>query len=331
MESVSPPKEIQRFRVDEIRADNAAQVCSLFERIFHKPMPVALWEWKYPASGGRGIGVWEGDTLVAHYGGAGTDAVFEGGVVRNVQICDVMVDPSVRQGVRQQSPFFLAATHFIERFVGSNKVFLMGYGFPSDRSLRLAKHLGIYAEVGSMSELDLSAAQTRILDHAYRLLPVVNEEFGKVASLVDLLWQQQQASQANTVALVKNARRIHYRYVQHPANRYQLVFLQQRIPKRSLALLVLKEESDRLLLMDVIGDQCHLALALRKLAWFCRKFWSKPLVFWYSSVHAERLKLKGVSCKRLPIVTPANIWTDSPHPDRLLNRWCLTAGDTDFL
>ena len=83
--------------------------------------------------------------------------------------------------------------------------------------------------------------------------------------------------------------------------------------------------------MDLIGSQAHFATALRQLALAVKRRWTQPLVFWLSSVHAEQLQIAGMQRQALPISTPANIWTKGPAPAALMNRWWLTAGDTDFL
>jgi hypothetical protein len=294
-------------------------------------MSPAFWDWKYRQSGGLGIGVWEGERLVAHYGGTGTTAVFEGAEVSTVQVCDVMVDPAVRHAVRRQSPYFLSTSGFLEHCVGSGKRFLLAYGFPSDRHLHLGMHLGLYAEVGTMSELHFDNVAVGATDWLYRWQPLEAANAAEWLPQAERLWQAMRQSLPQTVLVCKDTARLRYRYLQHPDNRYHLWLLKHRLTGRALALVVLKEEDERILLMDVIGTYAELDQVLRLTSLAVRKRWQRPMVFWLSTVYAERIALGGVTCNRLPISTPANIWTDSPAPERLRNRWWLTAGDTDSL
>lgn len=331
MESPTSISHPGNFRVDEIRAENAGEMCHLFENIFGKPMSAACWQWKYPLSGGHGVGVWDGDELVAHYGGAGVEVVFEGKLVHAVQICDVMVSPKVRHAVRKHSPMFVAASTFIERFVGYGQEFLLGFGFPSNRALHLAEHLRLYEVVGTMSELSFPAVTSRLSDWLYGWRQIEPDSVAACADTLDALWQQMQASMPAAVLVNKNAARVNYRFVQHPHHRYHLWLLRQRLTGQVLTAVVLKEEPEQILLMDLIGSQAHFATALRQLALAVKRRWTQPLVFWLSSVHAEQLQIAGMQRQALPISTPANIWTKGPAPAALMNRWWLTAGDTDFL
>ncbi len=331
MDPVTPVSHHNRFRLDEIRAGNAGEMCRLFGQVFGKPMSPAFWHWKYPHSGGHGIGVWDGDELVAHYGGAGVEVVLDGQLVHAVQICDVMVSPKVRQGVRKQSPIFLATSTFIDRFVGYGEEFLLGYGFPSNRALQIAVHLGFYAEVGKMSELRFPKVAARISDWLYRWQPVEPDQFTSHVGTVDLLWQQMQRSMPEAVLVKKDAARMSYRFLQHPEHRYHIWLLQQRFTGKTVAAVVLKEENDRILVMDIVGARSSFNQVLRQLAIAARRRWPQPLVFWLSTAYAEQLQIAGMETTMLPISTPANIWTKGPSPEQLMNRWWLTAGDTDFL
>jgi hypothetical protein len=139
-----------------IGADDAPEVRRLFQLVFKKDMSPVHWDWKYGRSLSRAYGVFRDGELVAHYGGVGLDISLKGKLVQGVQIADVMVVPTVRQSVRRRSPFYLAASGFIETFVGIGEHFLFGYGFPNDRAMDLAERLKFYVRVGRMWELKLA-------------------------------------------------------------------------------------------------------------------------------------------------------------------------------
>ncbi len=331
MESATKVSQHERFRLDEIHAGNAGEMCQLFAQVFGKSLSVDYWQWKYRQSGGHGIGAWDGEQLVAHYGGIGVDVVLDGKLVRAVEICDVMVSPAVRNSVRKYSPFYLATSTFIDRFVGYGQEFELGFGFPNDRHLLLAERLGFYSEVGTMSELRFPKAAARFTDRFNHWQSVEADQFSHHANELDALWEQMWRSMPAAIVPSKSAAKLQYRFLQHPEHRYQVWLLRQRITGKVKAAVVLKIDPERILLMDLIGARADFTSNLRQLVNSVAQHWSQPLVFWLSTAHAERLEIAGLEIKPLHISTPANIWTKGPTAAELMNRWWLTAGDTDFL
>ena len=319
------------YRLDDITEVDAAAMRGLFADVFGKPMSAAFRQWKYRPGAGHGIGVWQGNALVAHYGGVGADVVIDGQPARAVQIVDVMVLPSVRQGVRSHSPFFLAASNFLERYIGYGRPYLLGYGFPSHRVFRLAEHLRLYAPVGGMSELSVAPVPLRWHERRWHWQAITRENYAQHQVQLDALWQAMLASFPQAILVRKDAERLHYRYLQHPEHQYHLQLLRAAFRRRALAAAALKVESQRVLLMDLIADARDFSRALTLLAAEVERRWHLPLQFWLSSAHAKPLLRDNITATELPIVTPANIWSPGPAPAELQDRWCLSAGDTDFL
>ena len=334
--SLVPPPETSpaapSLRTGEIDVANAAEMRLLFGSIFGKPMSEAFWKWKYRNSNSHGMGVWDDDRLVAHYGGVGVDVIFDGKPALAVQIVDVMVAPSARYGVRTHSPFFLATSRFLERYIGYQRTYLIGYGFPSDRHLHLAQRLGLYASVGGMSELSLEGSATRLpTELLLQRRTITAENFPQYAGAIDSLWKSMQTSLPAAILLRKDSQRIHYRYLQHPENHYRCLFWRHRLSGKPLALAVVKEEPSRALLMDVVAAATDFPRVVQWVANAMMREHNLPLVFWLSSAWVPSLHLGALPVKVLPIITPANIYSDSPKPEVLQDRWCLTAGDTDYL
>ena len=322
------------LRLGDIHTDNAVQMRHLFERVFGKPMSERFWHWKYRADCGHALGVWQGDELVAHYGGMGTDIVMDGKARRAVQIVDVMVDVSVRNAVRKTSPFFLAASAFLERFIGYQRPYLLGYGFPSHRAMHLAEHLKLYAPVGNMSELAFAAAppaQWSSIIHKWEPLTAANA--AAHAGEVDALWQRMQQSLPRAIIVRKDFARLRYRYLEHPEHQYALWLLRKRMTGEALAIVVLKPEAERVLLMDIVAGLGLLPNTLRLAAGLSWQRWQLPMSLWLSTSHLQAMELpaKLGHVNPLPICTPTNIWTDGPTPAEVKDRWWLMAGDTDFL
>jgi hypothetical protein len=327
------PTTATSFRVGDIDFANAAEMRELFASVFGKPMSEAFWSWKYQDGHSHGLGVWDGDTLVAHYGGVAADIIFEGKPARAVQIVDVMVVPAARYGVRTQSPFFLATSTFIDRYIGYGQPYLLGYGFPSDRHMKLAQRLELYARVGGMSELTMHGGARMPADWLLQRRTLTDDNFPQYAAAIDSLWQRMQTSLPAAAILVrKDAERIHYRYFQHPEQRYRLLWWQNRFTGKPFAVAVVKEEPTRALLMDIVADAADFPRVLRLVANNMAREHNLPLVFWLSSAWVERLQLGGLAAvKALPISTPARFRTEGPQSEVLQDRWCLTAGDTDYL
>lgn len=331
---VSFPRESSGLRLGEINADNAVEMRQLFERIFHKPMSEQFWRWKYRADCGHALGVWQDNELVAHYGGIGADIVMDGQTKRAVQIVDVMVDPAVRNAVRRTSPFFLATSTFLERFIGYQQPYLLGYGFPSHRHLQLAEHLKLYAPVGDMSELSFAPAPAATLCsvfHKWEQLTAQNIDAH--ASELNALWQQMQQSLPAAIIVRKDAERLRYRYLEHPEHQYELWLLRKQLTGSAVAVVALKREAERVLLMDAVGALAMLPNALHLSARLAWKRWQLPLALWLSTAQLQTMDLPArlLQVTPLPICTPANIWTAGPTPAEIKDRWWLMAGDTDFL
>ena len=135
-----------RWQLQTMRANDqhVAAWHGLFRACFSYTLPEATRQWKYAESGVIGIGVWRGDDLVAFYGGMPRAISFMGQPSMAVQIGDVMVHPSQRGAFTRQGPFQMAASTYQEEFIGHQKPYLLGFGFPEDKALRLGEQLGLY-------------------------------------------------------------------------------------------------------------------------------------------------------------------------------------------
>ena len=319
----------------QLDATDAPAMRSLFQNIFNKDMSAALWDWKYrrPQSGmeSGAVGVFRDGALVCHYGGMGADIYYKGKAATAMQIVDVMVEPAVRGAVRKQSPFFLAGSAFLEQYIGFKQPYLLGYGFPSDRHLALAEHLQLYAPVGRMWELnwDLTAPPRQPL-----LQKVICVDAGNLAqhrAALNAVWGQLRADLGERIVVRKDAAFVEWRYLQHPQEQYTLLLLQRRFTGAPLGLCVLKQEAERVLLMDAIGALRHMPQLIRAAQAATWRGQCRKLATWCSAPDIARFGTDVTTTQPLPITTPANIWTVGPPPEELQDRWWLMPGDTDSL
>ncbi len=307
-------------------------VRNLFAEVFQKEISAELWHWKYRIQDGCAVGVFKNGALVGHYGGVGATICYKGESARAVQIVDVMVKPSSRQGVRKQSPFFLASTMFLEHFIGYGKPYLLGYGFPSNRAMGLAERLGIYAPIGSMFEISwpIEAHEKRpSILHTY--VGISSGNIDTHTQALTELWGKFRLEMQDYIFVQKDPGYIEHRYLSNPANDYTVLLMKMRLTGKPLGLIVLKKEPERVLLMDFIGPFASLPSMLELARRQAMEWGERTLATWSSATFVERFADKAAIATPLPITTPANVWTAGPAPEELHNRWWLMPGDTDFL
>ncbi len=318
------------FTVRQLDASDAPAMRQLFQYVFKKDMSQALWDWKYRRALSATLGVFRDGELVAHYGGMGAEISLKGEPAKAIQVCDVMVNPSVRQAVRNGSPFFLSTSAFLERFIGYNQPFLLGYGFPSDRHMALAAHLGLYAPVGKMWELhwELTAPPRQpLLQTMVRVTP---ENFEAHRATLDALWQELCAGLGDRIVVRKDADFVAWRYLRHPQEWYEVLLVTQRFTGKPLGLCVLKPEAERVQLMDVIGPVRLMPQVMRSALVATWRLPQRKLYTWCSEPDTKSFGVVA-SAQPMQITTPANIWTAGPSPEDLHNLWWLMPGDTDYL
>lgn len=314
----------------ELNVEDAPAVRRLFAEVFQKPMSEGLWRWKYAGGQGHGIGVWRGRELVAHYGGMGRDMLYFGQARRAVQITDVMVKAAGRGAVRKSSPFYLAGAAFLERYIGYAQPYLLGFGFPSERHMRLAQRLGLYAPVGAMVQTLWETAGARP-PLALAAHPLTSADWEENRQAVDGLWQGLADDLATYIVARKDAAFLRERYLRHPEHHYALVLLRRRLTRGPVGLAVLRLEQDHALLMDVVCPLRHLPAVLRAALAESARAGRPRMKTWCSRAFARRFQVHGAVQNDLPIITPTNILTPAPAPEELRDKWWLMPGDTDFL
>jgi len=319
----------------EVRAYEAQDfpaMQALFESVFRETMSEAFRAWKYRPGNSGAVVVYREGELVGHYGGVGADIHMQGAPAKAIQIVDVMIKPSARAAVRTHSPFFLAGSQFLERYIGYRQPYLLGYGFPSDRHLRLAQRLGLYAPVGSMQQLEWDCASLKKgVGFVHKITRISVGNFARYQSKLDQLWQQMLTGFSQQYLVKKDAAFVWWRYLQNPQQKYTVLFVQQRFTGTPVGVVVVKDNPDHMLLMDVIGAPEKIAALTAIAAHETGLNPAKVLRNWCADSWTDRFPLAAARQERLPISTPANIWTAGPAPETIRGKWWLMPGDTDFL
>ena len=309
-------------------ADRAA-VRHLFGAVFDKPMSDALWAWKYQAGGGAAIGVWEGGTLIAHYGGVPRAVRFNGETVLAAQSGDVMVAPSGRGTLSRQGPLAIACATYLETQLGFGNPQLLGFGFPNRRAFAAPARLGFYGgPVGRMVELAWSAA-SGMPSAAVRIRPSLLDTTDDHAA-VDACWAEMAATLPEAIVGVRDAAYLRYRYLGHPEHRYRLFIVRRRLGGRPLGAFVLRAiAGEGCELLDLVAPPAAMPALLTQArraaaAEGCDRLWC-----WASENMLPYLR-SGATVRDLDVAIPANIWTPAPDVASLSGRWWLMGGDTDF-
>ena len=321
----TPPQ----WRVRLLEKNQMTEMLDLFKKTFHHDMTPAHWHWKYGSNASREIGIWRNDRLVAHYGGIARKILFFGQPQTAVQIGDVMVDAGERGTLTRKGPFFLMAATFLERYIGYNKPYLVGFGFPNERAMKVAERLGLYAEIGQMIEFSWTPLSKRPRIKT-RLHPIDGAGDARMAAAAEECWRKMAEDLRSALVGVRDWSYLQHRYLNHPAQRYQLMLVKNRFGGQVRGILVLRYDAHGCEIVDIIAALSEIPLLVlhaRRLAGinghdrlFCR----------ITENFAACFAAAGGTKQALDIRIPASIWDAAPSVDSLRNRWWLMSGDTDF-
>ncbi len=300
----------------------------LFKKTFHHDMTPATWQWKYVSTSGREIGVWRDNQLIAHYGGIPRKILFFGQPQTAVQIGDVMVDSNERGILTKKGPFFLMTATFLEHYIGYGKAYLLGFGFPNDRHMKVAELLKLYAEVGRMVECSWKT-RSRFPLWGTRLHLIDHTQATFVATAVNACWQRMTADLHTAIIGVRDWQYLQRRYLDHPTQHYQIMLVKNRFSARARGVMVLRYDPEGCEIVDVIAPLAEIPLLIthaRRLAGahgathvFCR----------ITENFANSFAIAGGARQPVNIRIPTNIWSDGPAPETLKDHWWLMSGDMD--
>lgn len=318
-----------KWRVQLLHFNQMPDMLALFKKTFHHDMTPAVWQWKYAANAGRAIGVWRDHNLIAHYGGIGRRILFFGESQTAVQIGDVMVDVAERGTLSKKGPFFLATATFLEHYIGYGKPYLVGFGFPSERHMKIAEHLGQYARVGNLIEFSWSP-RFRYPHWRTKLQLIDDATSDANKAIVNSCWQYMLADMQSAIIGVRDWEYVQRRYLQHPSQLYQVLMIKNRFSPQVEGILVLRYDAADCEIMDFIAPLRSIPLIIhhaRRLAGLhgCTR------VFCHITENfADHFAKTGGTGQPAHIPIPANIWSPGPAPETLKNHWWLMSGDKDF-
>jgi len=323
-------KTTPQWRLQPLKENQKHKLFDLFKKTFNHTMTPATWQWKYGANASHALGVWRRDKLIAHYGGVARQILFFGQPQTAVQIADVMVDTSERGILTRKGPFFLMTAAFLEHYIGYGKPYLIGFGFPNERHMKIAERHGLYGEVGKMVEITWSPL-SKFPHWRTRLLPITPlDNTAQTTLIVNECWQQMANDLQTALVGVRDWAYIQYRYLNHPTQHYQVVLIKNRGGDHTRGVLILRYDAHGCEIVDFIAPLAEIPLLVlhaRRLAGingqqrlFCR----------ITENFAAHFAVARGTRKTLDIRIPASTWDNAPSIDSLRNHWWLMSGDTDF-
>ena len=321
------------WSVERLQPNRAPEVCGLFERVFGNPMSMGLWSWKY--AGGRGLAIVALDKaghIVGHYGGLPRPVSFFGEAKLAVQIADVMVAPEVRGVLTRTGPFAMTTGAFLDEFIGYDAPYLLGFGFPSERHLRIARKLNLYASVDTVSELawpNVTIGGDKPM--ASQVAPI-DWSSDATAAQLDALWVSMQGCLSDFVVPVRDANWWRHRFANHPSHVYRCFWLYGEGSPHAVGAFVLKPSIDAggvWELMDWIGGVQYIPAVVEQARRLAHSQ-AASLSGWFSSCLVARLVDTGCTVTDIGVRVPTSIRRPGPPSEQVNGRWWLTGGDTDF-
>ena len=312
-----------------IRPGDAAAVRSLFSTAFEKTMSQALWNWKYAEDRGQAIGVWDGDKLLAHYGGVSRRVSYFGKEVLASQSADVMTRIEARRSLTKRSPLFTAAATFLEGTVGFGGRHLLGFGFPNERARLAPERLGLYSTpVGKMFELSWDLNQLRWSRFLFRCTRL-NQHHKHDLLAINHCWHLMKKTVGDLIIGVRDASWLTHRYWNHPEHCYELYSIKFRTQSLPFAVVVLRRHADESTeWMDAVSAPSRMKWLIAGM----QNIRDKPIsrLFAWASDPLVALLPPGSETRDLNVGIPANAWTPGPSAATMQGKWWLMGGDTDF-
>ncbi|PCJ25318.1 MAG: hypothetical protein COA96_07535 [SAR86 cluster bacterium] len=326
--------EYSNAEFGDIDSFQASEVSALFEESFGVPFDSRLWDWKYKLGKGTCVvaRIEKDGKIVAHYGGAPRKISYFGSPSMAIQPCDVMVRPDIRKQYGKGSLFFKIASTFLEREIGNSVNHLLGFGFPNQKAMNISVRLSLYEKTDEFVEIVYMRPDQQEASRNTKIIPF--DKNGNEHQLaLNGLWQKMCADFDSAIIGERDWQYIKYRFFDHPfaeSGQYRCLLISQADSGEALAIVVLKEHGEQLLLMDIICARASIKTVIDELNQFLSEE-SQQLKIWITGAWIDTVKLEGAVVNGLGIEIPCNSWNPGPSVETLRGAWWLTAGDMDFV
>ena len=323
-------KQIPKWRLSELDESHSEVFLALFAKIFGQTMSPDFWQRKYGDGRGHSIVVWSGNQLVGHYGGQEREILFKGRQELAVQNGDVMVDIKGRRGMSRKGPYLLMIDTFYERYVGYGKKFLIGFGFPNARAMRVAELSGLYDPVDKIIQLTWSGCGERY-SFLNRALDVLEDADEHTRQQINDLWLGMAQDLKQSIVGVRNWKYLKRRYFNCPGKNYHVILVKRRFLGTPIGVFVVRKEGTELLFLDIVAPLAHFSELIHHARRLVANFDTQSLRGWITQSHQEAFMVEGTEAVETDVVIPGIEWVAGPKLSDVRDRWWLMSGDTDFL
>jgi len=237
-----------------------------------------------------------------------------------------MVAETHRGTLSKKGPFYLSVSSFLGKFVGQDLTYLLSYGFPNARAMRLAERLGMYEEVGTLLDVSWSSQNSPIFNFSS-----FDFSLDEHRQILDRLWQAMAAEFTDRSIGIRDLAYIRHRFHEHPSLYYNLHLVSLAGDSETIGLLITREVESRLLLVDVVGETHNfhrLVEAGRHLA-FEKE--CKDLYGWLTEVDYSLIANTDVITGEKPLRLPLGVYSPGLKASEVQDKWFFMCGDSDYL
>ncbi len=315
-----------KWQVEAATLEHAPQIQVLFKSVFKQEMSLAQWHWKYGDDRGAGAIVRHGNEIIAYYGGTIRRVLFAGKIVCAIQCVDVMVSKAHRGTLSKKGPFYLAATAFLGRYIGLGRPYLLSFGFPNSRHMRLAERLGLYEEVGTLVDISWVAKP----DTVFRSVEF-NFDCPRHQHIINDLWSSMAGEFADRCIGVRDLEYLRHRYHEHPEFNYNCHLVYSKTGETPLGLLVTRQIKNRLLLLDMVTVNRE----IQNMADYGRYLASElnciDLYGWLTEIDLHLFTSPSITVLETRLRLPLVVYREGLKSEEVADKWFFMCGDSDFL
>ena len=324
----------EHFLCRELQESDSTALVTLHQVVFGNTFHLGWYHWKYQTRHNPTLGLWNSQgELIAHCAGISRELYLQGLPCAGLQICDVMVHPQWRGIFTRRGPFFWVSRTFYEQYIGKDRPYSLGYGFPSYRHLQLAAKLDLLSDAGTIWELTWQQNQEQLTPHPWHWQVLELQEGSSLwSSHLQSAWEVMRNHSQSIQLGDRSPKEIDWRYRQHPSHRHYYTALKRPWSKKIRGIAIWRyTDNHTVLWLDWIGSPEDLARAQRMLAHHVLRGQVNKLQTWASQWirsalrHTPHYSEKSVARIGIPNTSCIDLKTLEDQP------WWWMAGDTDFL
>jgi hypothetical protein len=320
---------LSKWRISLFDKKDFSALQSLFKQSFNKVLSPELRQWKYADKQAFALCTWNGSSLIGHYGGIPRDILFFGDPKKAIQMGDAMVDPSYRGGLSRKGPFFMMVTTVIQDYIGFNKLFLVGFGFPHARAMQSAKSLGLYTPIAQMLKFSWPAIKGK--SYCLTTSQILQKmDLVQCRADINLLWLNMAKELKQDIVGVRDYSYIYNRYHQHPEHNYEFMLVKNRFTQKAQGLVIMMTNDECCEIIDLVCAIQEIPLLVSYAQHYAATQECTQLVCEITQDVAQHFTTPDAHCEVLDFVIATCSWSDGPLPEQLKGHWWAMSGDMDF-